>query len=149
MFGIVPYARKNQNLMRNDVFNIDRIVNDFFNDPFFGGLEVTEKTIKADIRETEKEYIIDAELPGVDKKDINLELKDDVLSISVSQSKESKEEKDNYIRRERYYGAYTRSFYVENVNNEGVNAQYKDGILTVTLPKLEQEKQKSRNIEIQ
>jgi len=105
--------------------------------------------MKTDIRETEKEYIVEAELPGVDKKDIKIDLKDDVLTISVEQSKEINEEKENYIRRERQYGSYCRSFYVDNVDNEKVTAKYDNGVLFVTLPKAKETKDKKSRIEIQ
>lgn len=149
MFGLIPVRKGNTVARSNDFWNIDRVFDEFFNDSMFGRLTNVDNPVKADIRETEKEYIIDAEMPGVDKNDIQLELKDDVLTIGIEQKQEVNEEKDNYIRRERRMGSFKRSFYVENVKNEDVKANYKDGILTVTLPKTEPEKAKTRKIDIQ
>ncbi len=145
MFGIVPF-RNNKIQERGSLFDIDSMFNDFFSDPALGfsGLN----SMKADIKENEKEYIIEAEIPGARKEDIKLDLRDDRLTISVEKSEETKEERANYIRRERRYGSSSRSFYVENVNNEDVSAKYENGILSVVLPKSEVKKSNNR-IEIQ
>jgi HSP20 family protein len=145
MFGIVPF-RNNKIQERGSTFDMDSIFSDFFNDSFLGFANVN--TIKADIKETDKEFIIDAEIPGANKEDIKLELKDDRLTIAVEKSVEKKEERDNYIRRERRCGSYSRSFYVENVKNEDVTAKYENGILSIVLPKSETKKIDNR-IDIQ
>lgn len=149
MFGLVPYIRRNGNDLarRNDILSIDRVFDDFFNDSFFRGF--TRTPIRADIRETEKEWLIDAELPGVDKKDIHIDLDDGILTIFVEQKDEVNEEKENYVRRERTYGSYKRSFYVEDVKEDQIKAVYKDGILSVTLPKIEPEEKQKVKIDIQ
>ncbi len=149
MFGLVPYIRRNGNDLarRNDILSIDRVFDDFFNDSFFRGF--TSTPIRADIRETEKEWLIDAELPGVDKKDIHIDLDDGILTIFVEQKDEVNEEKENYVRRERTYGSYKRSFYVEDVKEDQIKAVYKDGILSVTLPKIEPEEKQKVKIDIQ
>ncbi len=145
MFGIVPF--RNNNIQgKASLFDIDSIFNDFFNEPFMG--VVSASSIKADIRETENEFIIDAEIPGVNKENIKLDLKDDRLTISVEKTEEKKEEQDNYIRRERRYGSTSRSFSVQNVRQEDVSAKYENGILSIVLPKSEPKKISSR-IEIQ
>jgi HSP20 family protein len=125
---------------------MDSMFNDFFNDSFFGFAGVNP--IKADIKETEKEFIIEAEIPGAKKEDIKLDLRDDRLTISVETNEETKEERDNYIRKERRFGSCSRSFYVENVKNEDVAAKYENGILSVVLPKSETKRTNNR-IEIQ
>lgn len=145
MFGIVPF-RNNKVQQRSGFSDIESMFNDFFNDSFIGFAGIN--SMKADIKETEKEYIIDAEIPGVNKEDIKLDLRDDRLTISVERSEESNEERENYIRRERRYGSTSRSFYVDNVNHEAVTAKYENGILSVVLPKSETKKNNNR-IEIQ
>ena len=145
MFGIVPF-RNNKIQERGSLFDLDNMFNDFFSDSFMG--LASTNAIKADIKENEKEFIIDAEIPGANKEDIKLDLKDDRLTISIQKSEEVKEEKENYIRRERRFGSSSRSFYVENVKNEDVTAKYENGILTIVLPKSETKKTNSR-IDIQ
>jgi len=145
MFGLVPF-RNNKISDRGNFFDVPSIFNDFFNDSVFGFGDF--HSIRADIKENEKEYIIEAEIPGVKKEDIKLDLRDDRLTISVERSEETKEERSNYIRRERRYGSISRSFYVENVKNEDVTAKYENGILSIVLPKSETKKPNSR-IQIQ
>ncbi len=145
MFGIVPF-RSNKVCERGNPLDLDSIFTNFFNDSSLGfsGLQ----SIKADVRETEKDFIVEAEIPGAKKEDIKLDLRDDRLTISVETSEEKNEEKNNYIRRERRYGSSSRSFYVQNVKHEDVTAKYENGVLTVVLPKSEGKKTNNR-IEIQ
>ncbi len=151
MFGLTPYSRKNNGITsRGDVWDVSRsLFEDFFNDPFFRGAFPATAGIRADIRENEKEYVVDIEMPGVKKEDIKLDLRDDVLTVSIDRKEEVNEDKENYIRRERRYGSLSRSFYVENIRAENVKAKYTDGILTVTLPKETDTKRTSHKIDIQ
>ena len=150
MFGLIPYNRRNNELTtRNGMLDFRNIFDDFFNDSYLPGFFTAANPMKADIRETEKDYVIDAEIPGAKKEDIKLELRDDTLTIAVEHNEQVDEEKENYIRKERRYGSYSRSFYVENVKNEDVAAKYNDGILTVTLPKSKETREKQHRIEIQ
>jgi HSP20 family protein len=155
MFGLTPYNRRDgrltgrESIWGKSIWDIRNAFENFFNDPFFAGLNAFVNPVKADIRETSKEYIIEAEVPGLKKEDIKLELRDDVLTISVENNVETKEERDNYIRRERRYGSFSRSFHVENVKHEDVTAKYSDGILTITLPKSAETKKRGYNIDIQ
>lgn len=144
MFGIVPF--RNNKIQRGGLSDIESMFNDFFNDSFIGFSGIN--SIRADVKETEKEFIIDAEIPGVNKEDIKLDLRDDRLTISVEKSEESNEERDNYIRKERRYGSTSRSFFVDNVNHEAVTAKYENGILSIVLPKSEVKKSSNR-IDIQ
>lgn len=149
MFNLIPYSRKNSGVTRkDDWFGMDRFFDDFFKDPFFAKVSSMTTPIKADVKETEKEYIVEAELPGVNKEDIIIDLRDDVLTLGVDVKQEKEEENEGYIYKERQRGSYRRSFNVYNINNEEVKASYKDGILVVTLPKSEEEK-RTRKIEIE
>ena len=149
MFGLVPYKGKNQGLVGSSIWDMERMMDDFFKDSFFSNLNYSGNLIKADIKETENNYLIEAELPGFEKDQIELELKDDVLTISVEQNKEDSVEKENYIMKERRYGSFKRSFHVENVKNEDVNAEYKNGVLRISLPKNDNPPTKKYNIQIQ
>ena len=107
-----------------------------------------ESTQKADIKEKPTEYIVEAELPGVNKEQIVVEFRDNTLTISAQQNEEINEEKPDYVRRERRQGSISRSFYVENVDGEKIAAEYKDGLLTVTLPKLKEDHPENYRIDI-
>ncbi len=99
--------------------------------------------MKTDIKEKEDGFELHINLPGVKKEDIQAELKEGYLTISATtdSSKEEKEEDGRYIRRERYFGSASRSFYVgEDLTQEDIKAKYADGVLNVCIPKLEPKK---------
>lgn len=115
----------------------DNMFDDMFKDPFFTNSSTT-KLMKTDIQEKDNNYILDMDLPGYDKSDIKALLKDGYLTITAQKntSKEDKDEKGNYIRRERYCGKCSRSFYVgENLKEEDIKASFNNGILKLTFPK--------------
>ena len=94
--------------------------------------------MKTDVKENKTSYELDIDLPGYKKEDVQAELKDGYLTISAA-TKDEKDEKDDsgrYIRRERFYGSCSRSFYVgEAVSQEEIKAKFEDGILKVSVPK--------------
>ena len=93
--------------------------------------------------------MLEAEIPGVDKEDINLEYKDDILTISVERKEEVNDERENYIRKERRYGSFKRAFYVDNVDEENIKAKFKNGVLKIKLPKKELISPKQNRISIE
>lgn len=111
------------------------LFDDFFNDDFFSRKEAS--LMKTDIKETKDKYIVDVDLPGFKKENIGLSLDDGYLSIEAKLDKEDKEDKDeNFIRRERFHGECSRSFYVgKEIKDEDINAEFKNGILKVEIPK--------------
>lgn len=103
----------------------------------FGSQSVLMKT---DIREADDAYFLDVELPGVKKENVSVELKDGALEIkAVTAADESdKDENGKYLRRERFYGSCSRSFYVgEDIKQEDIKAKFENGVLTLTVPKVE------------
>ena len=123
--------------------------NNFWRDPFEefgnmfpvlfddGGLERSFAGFNTDVMEKDGNYVLQAELPGFNKEDIHVDLKNNILSISDSHNEEKKEEDKNakYIRRERHSASYSRSFRVANVTHEDIKAAYNNGVLEVTFPK--------------
>lgn len=104
---------------------------------------------RTDITEKDGTYILEADLPGFKKEDINVDIDKDCLTITAEHKSEEKEENaDSYIRRERYYGSYTRSFNVKGIDTEAITAAYNDGVLTLTMPKKEPEIPAARRLEI-
>ena len=93
---------------------------------------------RTDIRDAGDRFILEAELPGFQKEDIKLDLKDGILTISAqhSENKDEKDDKGQYIRRERRYGSFTRSFDVTGVDEEHITASYNNGVLELSLPKV-------------
>jgi len=104
---------------------------------------------KVNIVENEKGYTISAELPGVSKDDIDIDLKDNTLSIKGEKKVEAKDEKENYIRVESSYGKFERSFNVsDDIDRNSVNASFKDGVLTLVLNKKEESRPKQIKVEV-
>jgi len=145
MFGLVPFSGRN--IVRKDPWNLDKFFADFFNEPMFPVFG-NQSRMKVDIREDGKNYILEAELPGVDKEDINLEIGENTLTISVNRNEEINEEHKNYIRKERHSSSMVRSFAVDNIIPDQAMAKFENGLLTVTLPKKEETVVKSRRIDI-
>ncbi|HOQ75375.1 MAG TPA: Hsp20/alpha crystallin family protein [Thermoclostridium sp.] len=136
MFSLIPFSRRNSDVSRrDDFFGIDRFFNDFFRDPFFSRFSPFASPIRADVKENDREYIVEAEMPGVRKEDISIEISDDVLTLGVDTKKEVNEESEGYIYRERSTGSFKRSFHIQNIKHDEIKASYKDGILTIELPK--------------
>lgn len=104
---------------------------------------------RTDITEKDGTYVLEADLPGFKKEDISVDIDKDCLTITAEHKSEEKEENaDSYIRRERYYGSYTRSFNVKGIDTEAITAAYNDGVLTLTMPKKEPEVPAARRLEI-
>ena len=123
----------------------------FFDDDFLPVLNSRTSSMPAvNIKEDEKHFALDLAIPGMKKEDLNIDINEDVLTISSESKNETTEESDGYKKKEFNYTSFCRSFYIpENVNREKIEAAYKDGILTVSLPKLEEEKKNlSRQVEI-
>ncbi len=136
---------------RNLLTEWDRFLNDFFADGWDNMVPHSGTWVpETDIRETKDDYIVTADLPGLTKKDINISLKDDVLTISGERKFERKDEDDSYFRMERSYGMFNRSFRLPDaVKPDKISAKFKDGVLTVQIPKAEEVKPKQIEIKVQ
>ena len=128
MFGMIPFERNNDNFF--DIF-------DNFERKFFGNSSAALPDFRTDIRDAGDRFVLEAELPGFNKEDIQLEVKDGILTISAQhdENKDEKDDKGSYIRRERRYGSFTRSFDVTGVDEEHITASYNNGVLELNLPK--------------
>ena len=122
----------------------DDWMDDFgFRDNFFGGKNPlygkhAKNIMKTDVRETDKGYELDVDLPGFKKDEVQVQLKDGYLTISAAKGldKDEEDKKGNYIRRERYAGECSRSFYVgDGLTENDIQARYEDGILKLSVPK--------------
>ena len=140
MFGMIPFDRRDSSLF-------DMLDN--FERNFFGTSSNTASSFRTDIRDEGDKFVLEAELPGFKKEDIKLDLKDGVLTISAQHSSENEEKKDSYVRRERRYGSFSRSFDVSGIQEDHISAAYNNGVLELTLPKAQPVVPASRQIEIQ
>jgi HSP20 family protein len=122
-----------------------------FDDDFFNSIPSRSSSLPAvNIKEDEKQFTLDLAVPGIDKKDLKIEVNEDVITVSSERKDEKESNGNDFKRREFSYSSFCRSFYLpENVKKEKIEANYKDGILTVVLPKESEEKTKlTRQINI-
>ena len=143
MFELTPYERRHQRALFNPFRDMEN-----FEKNFWGDMVATD--FKTDIKDNGKEYVLEAELPGFKKENIHVDIEDGYMTISAERSNETekKDDKGNFVRRERSYGSFSRSFDVSSVKTEDVTGEYKDGVLTLTMPKKEENVPISRRIEI-
>lgn len=123
-------------MMMPSVFG-ERFMDDFFK-PF--GRSTSNELMRTDVEEGENSYIVTMDIPGIKKEDVQAELKDGYLTVNVSTSSDKNEQQEDgkYIRRERYYGSASRSFYVgETVTQEDIKAKFENGTLRLEIPKKE------------
>lgn len=139
MYGLTPFEKRTY-----DLFNAFHDFEDnFFSSPKVSGF-------KTDIKDEGDKYILEAEMPGFEKEDIKLDLDGDRLVISAERTV-SNDEKDNdgkYIRRERTFGSYSRSFDVSAIDTDKIAAEYKNGILMLDMPKKQPSVPAARRLEI-
>ena len=118
--------------------------------PRTGGERDAEWAPAANISETDKEYLIKAELPEVKKEDVKITLENGVINISGERKQQKEEKGENEIRVESFYGTFSRSFSLpDNIDASGVRAESKDGVLKVRIPKKEMSKPKSVTVQVQ
>lgn len=127
------------------------LFDEMFGNDFFP--KESKNLMKTDIREKKDKYVIDIDLPGFEKENINLSLNNGYLEVSakVDSSNNEEEEEEKFVRQERFFGECSRSFYVgDNLQEEDISAEFKNGILKIEVPKKEEEKKlpEAKHIEI-
>ena len=143
MFEIMPYGHRRV-VAYNTFRELEEMSSSFWND-------TNLNAFRTDITEKDGVYTLTAELPGFKKEDISIDIDKDCLTIAAERKDESEDEdkERNYVRRERFYGSYSRSFNVKGIDTEAINASYADGILTLTMPSKTPETPPTRRLEIQ
>lgn len=138
--------------MRNYLTNRDYWAGDLFQDLFDDSMfkANNKHLMKTDIKEDDKKYEIEIEMPGFKKEDIKISLNNSYLTVEASvENKEEKDEKKHYIYHERYYGEMSRSYYVGNtIKEEDINARFENGILHLEIPKKQKEVAEKKYIQI-
>ena len=142
MFELIPFGGR-----RVSVYDPFRAL-DEMERSFFGSERTAVAAFRTDVSDTGDAYKLEAELPGFKKEDIKLDVENDVLTISVERKMDDSEEKPNFVKRERFYGSYSRSFDVSGINVDGISAEYNDGVLTLMMPKKVETAPASRRLEI-
>jgi len=135
MAGLVPFNRNILSFRPAGFEEFYNMLDDFFSDTRSPRRSLSNDTFKVDVQENEKEYCIEAELPGIKKEEINLELNEGKLTISVNREESSEKETTNYIHRERRYSSMQRAIYLQDANCDSIKAKLEEGILNITVPK--------------
>ena len=146
MFELIPFDHQ---MNRVASYNPFRALDEMERSLFGNGSMMS--AFRTDLSDTGSAYVLEAELPGFKKEEINLDVQDDCLTISAEhrEEKESKDEKDqSYLMHERYYGSYSRSFDVSGINVDGIEATYNDGVLTLNMPKKPELVHETKRLEI-
>ena len=123
MFELTPYSTRRSMM---DPFN-------FFSD--FFGTNNAPMELRTDITDKGDSFVLEADLPGFKKDDIKIDLENDRLTIKAERHSNTETTKNGYVRRERSFGSFERSFVVSGIDTAGIKANYTDGVLTLTLPK--------------
>ncbi len=139
MYGLSPFVRNGF-----DLFNFINDLDKQFSDT------MPVNSCRTDIRDEGDKYVMESELPGFEKEDIKLDINGSYLVISAQHenTEEKKEDSGKYIRRERKFGSYQRSFDISDVDAEGISAEYKNGVLIIDLPKKKPEEPLAKRLEI-
>ena len=146
---MLPTIRKHRTLPGS-------FIDGFFNDSFFPGFLNWDRTYEnsnnlpaVNVEETEKSYLIDVAAPGLDKKDFNVTVDENVLTISSNEEKSKEEKSEDYLRREFNYTSFSRSFTLpENTDASKIKASHKNGVLNINIPKEEVKVKKALEIKI-
>ncbi|MBR6917985.1 MAG: Hsp20/alpha crystallin family protein [Clostridia bacterium] len=151
MFELKPYTHKNAVASRNPFHDLDEFEREFFGlNPYRYFKESGLGEFRTDVKDNGDSYMLEADLPGFDKKDINIEMNGDTLTISAERHSEHEEEdkKKKYIRCERSYGSYVREFDISGIEADGITAKYENGVLTLDMPKKNKAAPESKRLEI-
>lgn len=138
---MIPYARRSGSTSLMDLF--DELERGVFGD---GGRRTP--AFCTDIKDAGDHYLLQAELPGFQKEDIDLDVKEGVLTITAAHKEVQEQENENYLCRERRYGSVSRSFNLNGIQEDAIRAAYVNGVLELTLPKQQEVLPQSRKIEI-
>lgn len=137
MFELTPYSTRRSMM---DPFN-------FFSD--FFGTNNAPMELRTDITDKGDSFVLEADLPGFNKDDIKIDLENDRLTIKAERHSNTETTKNGYVRRERSFGSFERSFDVSGIDTAGIKANYTDGVLTLTLPKIPELVPDNRSIVIE
>ncbi len=147
MFDLVPFRKRNEDLFGQML----KSFHDAFDTNLLAPLNGNTSSFRTDIVEKDNVYLIEAELPGFTKEDIEIDVNDKYLIIRAkrNQFEEQRDDNGKTIRRERHYGEFARQFYVEGIEEEGIKAKLQDGVLKLEVPKKAKKEPSRKRIEIE
>jgi HSP20 family protein len=140
-----------RNSFKNNLSRIDDLFSPLFKNIFdddFLFINSMQRDFQVDLKENADNYILEADLPGIKKDAIDINYENNYITISAKRDETSEVINDNYVKRERHYGEFSRSFYAKNVDENRIEASFNNGVLKVILPKLIKSDEQKRRIDI-
>ena len=134
MAGLIPFNRRNSDLLSTN-FNFENMLDDFFAEGWPFRRSLLADTFKIDVQDNKTEYLVEAELPGATKDDINISLSEGKLNIAFSKTENIEENDKNYIHRERRSTSMSRSVILADADTDGIKAKLDNGVLSIIVPK--------------
>ena len=148
MASLIPFNKKSNRLMGPGFGDFYGMLDDFFSEDLTPKRSLVSDTFKVDVVEKENEYVIEADLPGIKKEEVSLDIHDGQLRISVQREEKIEEEQKNYIHKERRFSSMSRGIYLGDSTPDSIKAKLDNGVLTIIVPKAPKQEVKSR-IEIE
>jgi HSP20 family protein len=145
MSEITPLG-KNSPGRRDDFFSL--FFKNFLDDDFFPAVNGWRGGFRVDVKETGESYLVEADLPGIQKDSIGISYENGCLTIGAKRDEQTESENEDYVRRERHYGEFKRHFLINNVDEGRIDASFKDGVLKIILPKLYRDADQKKQIDI-
>lgn len=143
MFELIPFDRHMRRMANYDPFReLEEMERHFW------GNGSAVSAFRTDVVDTGDAYRLEAELPGFKKEDLTIDVENDVLTISAERKLDNEDKQPNFVKRERFYGSFSRSFDVSGINVDGIEASYTDGVLTLTMPKKVETAPAKKSLEI-
>ncbi|NCB00413.1 MAG: Hsp20/alpha crystallin family protein [Clostridia bacterium] len=151
MFELIPVNRRKNLIPSRNLFwqDMDTLFDQFFNDSLLLAKPSENHGMRVDIKDTQDAYMIEAELPGISKENIDIKIQGNLLTLSVSQDEKAESTKESYLVRERHVRSLQRSFDVSAVDKDKISAKFENGLLALQLPKKEPVKPDSRKVDIE
>lgn len=137
MANLVPFNKKRSDILSSGFSDFQNMIDDFFSDGWPFRRSLAGDTFKIDVQDNEREYVVEAEIPGASRDEINISLDEGRLTIAVTKQDSSEEKNKNYIHRERRYSSMARNVFLADSAPEGIKARLDNGILFITVPKKE------------
>ena len=136
MRGLIPFNRRRNELFANRS-PLNNMLEDFFSEDGLFSRNFLRDSFKVDVCDNEKEYVVQAEIPGANKEDVEVEMEKGRLTIAIKKEENKDEETKNYIHKERRTASMSRSIYLADAQDSEITAKLENGILEVIVPKVE------------
>lgn len=147
MTHMVPFSRVRKKNTPARYSSMSNMIDDFFDDMWYPDWDYSNENFKMDVQDKDTFYLIEADLPGISKDEIKLELDENFLTIQVKREESTEEKKDNYVHKERTFSSMSRSIRLRDVKSEEIVAKLENGVLSISIPKTEK-REKVKQIDI-